>query len=103
MSGRRGTRAPGDGLRQRRDLPRMLSSRAGRVTIIVVLLAAVFAAIRVANQPSLAISVYALIPILLSVFWFEVAGGLLTATAATLLFIIDELASPSPELADGTL
>jgi serine phosphatase RsbU (regulator of sigma subunit) len=81
----------------------MLSRPAGRVIVLVVLLAAVFTAIRLANQPSLAISVYALIPIMLSVFWFELAGGLLTAIAATLLFLADEFASPSPELADDTL
>ena len=56
----------------------MLSRPTGRVIVLVVLLAAVFTAIRLANQPSLAISVYALIPIMLSVFWFELAGGLAT-------------------------
>ena len=81
----------------------MLSGTAGRVAVLVVLLAAVFAAIRLANQPSLAFALYALIPILLSVFWFELPGGLLTASAATVLFLGDELASPSRELADGTL
>jgi sigma-B regulation protein RsbU (phosphoserine phosphatase) len=103
MSGRQGSPAPGDGLQQRRTDRAVLSGTAGRVAVLVLLLAGVFAAIRLANQPSLAISVYALIPILLSVFWFELTGGLLTATAATLLFLGDELASPSPELADGTL
>jgi serine phosphatase RsbU (regulator of sigma subunit) len=81
----------------------MLSRPIGRAIVLVALLTAVFTAIRLANQPSLAISVYALIPIMLSVFWFELAGGLATATAATLLFLVDEFASPSPELADGTL
>ena len=81
----------------------MLSRPAGRVIVLVLLLAAVFTAIRLANQPSLAISVYALIPIMLSVFWFELTGGLLTAAAATLLVLVDEFASPSPELANGTL
>ena len=40
---------------------------------------------------------------MLSVYWFGLAGGLATATAATLLFLADELIAPSPELAGGML
>ncbi|HEV7453398.1 MAG TPA: hypothetical protein VGO16_18875 [Pseudonocardiaceae bacterium] len=49
------------------------------------LLLAVITLVRLAvNQPSLAISIYALIPIVLAAFWFELRGALITAAAASL-------------------
>ena len=56
-----------------------------------------------ANQPSLAISLYALIPIVLAAYWFDLPGALLTAGSATLLFVADEVYAPSPELAGSML
>jgi hypothetical protein len=76
-------------------LPTRTSSR---VALLVALVLAVSAVRYLANQPSLAISLYALIPIVLSVYWFDLIGGLATATGATLLFLADELLSPSTEL-----
>lgn len=76
---------------------------AQRVGILVVLVLAVSALRLVVNQPSLALSLYVLLPIVLSVFWFGLTGGLLTATAATLLFLADELVLPSEELAGDML
>lgn len=76
---------------------------AQRVGVLVVLVLAVSALRLLVNQPSLALSLYVLLPIVLSVFWFDLIGGLLTAAAATLLFVADELVSPSEELADGML
>ncbi len=94
------------GLMAERDVPaaqrsaRRLFARTrykhfGRVVLVVVLLLAVFAALRYNDQPGLAVSLYALIPILLGVFWFQLLGGLLTATAAMLAFLVDILITPS--------
>lgn len=96
-----------DGVPSGRAQPRLgaawLRQTPARIGLLVVLLLAVSVVRYIANQPSLAISLYALIPIVLSVYWFELAGGLLTAVAATLLFLADELAAPSTELDGGTL
>lgn len=70
---------------------------------MVLLLAAVTAVRIAANQPSLAIAIYALIPIVLAAFWFELRGALMTAAAASLLYVGDELISPSPELAGSAM
>ena len=82
--------------------PQRLST-AQRVSILAVLLLAVSAIRMAVNEPSLALSLYILLPVVLSVFWFDLAGGLLAAAAATLLFLADELVSPSEELAHGML
>lgn len=50
----------------------------------------VFTGIRLTDEPGMAVSLYALIPILLGVFWFELRGGLLTAAGAMLVFLLDE-------------
>lgn len=76
-------------------------STAQRVIVLAVLVLGVSAIRMAVNQPSLALSLYVLVPIVLSVYWFDLAGGLLTATAATLLFLVDELFFPSEELVDG--
>jgi sigma-B regulation protein RsbU (phosphoserine phosphatase) len=46
---------------------------------------------------------YALIPVVLAVYWFGLAGGLLVAAAATAMFVGKELISPSPELSAAGL
>ena len=71
----------------------------GRVVVLLVLLAAQWWLIAVASSPGLAVSMYALVPIVLSGYWFDLRGVLPTATAATLMFLVDRLLSPSPELA----
>jgi serine phosphatase RsbU (regulator of sigma subunit) len=84
--------------------PQLLLSRtARRVAVVALALIAVSVIRYLANQPSLAISLYALLPIVLSVYWFGFGGGLATATVATLLFLADELFAPSAELGGGML
>jgi serine phosphatase RsbU (regulator of sigma subunit) len=73
------------------------------VAVVVLGLLAVSVIRYLANQPSLAISLYALLPIVLSVYWFGLGGGLVTASVATLLFLADEILSPSAELGNGML
>ena len=76
-------------------LRRLLARPAARVAVLSALLVAVFVALLYNDQPALAVALYALIPIVLSVYWFELAGGLLTATAAMLAFLVDVLITPS--------
>jgi serine phosphatase RsbU (regulator of sigma subunit) len=76
---------------------------AHRVAVLILLLVLVSVVRYVADRPSLAISLYALIPIVLGVYWFGLAGGMVAAGAATALLLADELVSPSEELADGML
>jgi serine phosphatase RsbU (regulator of sigma subunit) len=68
------------------------------VALVGVLLLAVMTMFAAVNQPGLAISMYALIPVVLGVYWFGLPGGMLVAAAATVMFIVDELVAPSPEL-----
>jgi serine phosphatase RsbU (regulator of sigma subunit) len=65
------------------------SRTVGRWLIIAVLQLAVFVALRFSDEPGFAFSMYALVPILLAVAWFDLAGGLVMAGLATLLFLID--------------
>jgi serine phosphatase RsbU (regulator of sigma subunit) len=74
-----------------------------RVVILAVLLLASWALVTTASTPSLAVSMYGLVPIVLSAYWFELRGVLVTATVATLMFLADKLASPHPDLAGGIL
>lgn len=74
-----------------------------RVLLLSVLLLASWALVTTASTPSLAVSMYGLVPIVLSAYWFELRGVLATATVATLLFLADKLASPHPDLAGGIL
>ena len=90
-------RTRSDGLFSRLHLH--LRRPAHRVAVVVLCLLAVSVVRYIADRPSLAISLYALVPIVLSVYWFGLAGGLATATVATLLFLADELIAPSEELA----
>jgi len=73
------------------------------VALVVVLLLAVTAVFAAVSRPGLAISMYALIPVVLGVYWFGLSGGLLVATTATMTFVGKELISPSPELSAGGL
>src|SRR5215218_7730960 len=61
--------------------------RGARIAFLAVLLLVVTAAFALINRPGLAIYMYALIPVVLAVHWFRLAGGLLTASGATLLFV----------------
>ncbi len=73
------------------------------MVVVVLLLAVITAARLTVNQPSLAIFIYALIPIVLAAFWFELWGALMTAAAASLLYAVGEFVVPSPELTGSAL
>lgn len=77
--------------------------RSARVAVVLLLLAAVTVVRITVNQPSLAIAIYAVVPIVLAAFWFELRGALMTAVAASLLYVGDELIASSPELAGSAL
>lgn len=81
--------------RSPRPLPRSTPARAAALAALLLAVTAAFAAV---NRPGLAIAMYALIPIVLGVYWFGLRGGLLVAAAATVLFVGDELVIRSPEL-----
>jgi hypothetical protein len=51
------------------------------VALVVVLLLTVTAVFAAVNRPGLAISMYALIPVVFGVYWFGLSGGLLVAAA----------------------
>lgn len=74
-----------------------------RWTVIAVLLIALWALVATASTPSLAVSMYGLIPIVMSAYWFELRGALVTAALATGMFVVDKLLAPSAELAGVTL
>jgi serine phosphatase RsbU (regulator of sigma subunit) len=76
---------------------------AARITLIAALLIVVSVVRYLLNNPGLAIALYALIPILLAVYWFELTGGLIVASLAIGLFLADEIVFPSPELSSGLL
>jgi serine phosphatase RsbU (regulator of sigma subunit) len=64
---------------------------------------ALWALLATASTPSLAVSMYGLVPIVLSGYWFELRGVLVAAAATTLMFLVDKLLSPVPELAGAML
>lgn len=68
-----------------------------RLVTLALLLLALTVALRFGDEPTLAFSLYGLIPIVLATFWFGLTGGLLTAAIATTLFLGDKLIGPSPE------
>jgi sigma-B regulation protein RsbU (phosphoserine phosphatase) len=76
---------------------------AARIALITALLVIVSIARYLLNDPSLAIALYALVPILLAVYWFELVGGLVAAAVATGLFVADEIVFPSPQLSSQLL
>ena len=86
--------------RARRYRPR---TRRRRIAVIAALLLAVTAVFVAVNQPGLAIYMYALIPLVLAVHWFDLAGGLAVAAAATLAFVGAQLMLPSTTLSAGQL
>ena len=106
--GRDGSAPP---LRRGGDLGRAGSSvarrlpvrRATRIALLAVLLLVVTAAFALINRPGLAVYMYALIPVVLAVHWFRLAGGLLTAGGATLLFLGASLMAPSAALSGAAL
>jgi serine phosphatase RsbU (regulator of sigma subunit) len=73
------------------------------VLFLVALLVAQWGLIVVASTPGLAVSMYALVPIVLSGHWFGLRAVLVTATLATLLFLGDKLLNPHPDLAGAAL
>jgi serine phosphatase RsbU (regulator of sigma subunit) len=82
----------------------VLRSRAlGRWALITALLLAVFVGLRFSDEPGFGFSMYALVPILLAVAWFDFVGSLVAATVATLVFVIDGLLTPAGPLVGGGL
>ncbi|MGH3692809.1 MAG: PP2C family protein-serine/threonine phosphatase [Pseudonocardiaceae bacterium] len=77
--------------------------RSARLAAVVLLLAGITAARVAVDRPDLAIAVYVLIPIVLAAFWFQLPGALVTAVAASLLYVSTESIFPSPELAGSAL
>jgi serine phosphatase RsbU (regulator of sigma subunit) len=77
--------------------------RATRIAFLAGLLLAVTAAFTLINRPGLAIYMYALIPVVLAVHWFRLAGGLTAAAAATLLFVGASLMAPTTTLSGSEL
>lgn len=73
------------------------------MAVVVLLLAVITAARLTVDQPSLAIFIYALVPIVLASFWFELRGALTAAAAASLLFVGGELIGSSPAFAGSAL
>jgi hypothetical protein len=74
-----------------------------RVVVVLALLVATTVLLRAADTPSLAVSMYGLVPIVFSAYWFELRGVLVTASVTTLLFVGDKLADPAPDLDGATL
>ena len=69
-----------------------------RIAVLAGLLLLVTAVFVGVNQPGLAIYMYALIPLVLGVHWFELRGGLGVAAAATVVFVAAQLLLPSTGL-----
>ena len=83
--------------------PTRLAGRRERVLVLVVLFVALWALLTTASTPSLAVSMYGLVPVVLSAYWFDLPGVLVTASTTTVLFVVDKLLSPHPDLAGGIL
>ena len=80
-----------------------LTRRRDRVLILVLLFVALWALLATASTPSLAVSMYGLVPIVFSAYWFDLPGVLVTASTTTALFVTDKLLAPHPDLAGGVL
>ena len=80
-----------------------LTRRRDQLLVIGVLLVALWALITSASTPGLAVAMYGLIPVVLAGYWFELRGALLTATVTTLMFLVDKLVAPHPDLAGGAV
>ena len=100
MDGRQEHASAGSPRRSERFRP---SARTLRLLVIGALLIATWVALRLATQSGTAVSMYSLVPILLTVFWFGLPAGLVTAAIATLLFLADNQLTPSGRLVGGTL
>jgi sigma-B regulation protein RsbU (phosphoserine phosphatase) len=87
----------------RESAPAGLSPRTLRLLVIGVLLAVVWVALRLVDQPGTAVSMYSLVPILLTVYWFELPAGLGVAVVATAMFLLDNELTPAAGLSGGTL
>jgi serine phosphatase RsbU (regulator of sigma subunit) len=75
----------------------------GQITVLATLLLVVTVAFVVVNRPGLAIYMYALIPVVLGVHWFRLAGGLAVAGVATLCFLGAQWIAPSSALSGSDL
>jgi serine phosphatase RsbU (regulator of sigma subunit) len=80
-----------------------LSGRREQVLVLLALFAALWVLLVTASTPSLAVSMYGLVPIVLSAYWFDLPGVLVTASATTVMFVADKLLTPHPDLAGGIL
>ncbi|HEY0126462.1 MAG TPA: PP2C family protein-serine/threonine phosphatase [Blastococcus sp.] len=80
-----------------------LTGRREQVLVLLALFVALWVLLVTASTPSLAVSMYGLVPIVLSAYWFDLPGVLVTASTTTVLFVADKLLSPHPELAGGIL
>ena len=68
------------------------------MAVLTVLLLTITVVFVLVNRPHLAIHMYALVPIVIAVHWFRLAGGLVVAGAAITLFVVPQLLLPSPAL-----
>jgi serine phosphatase RsbU (regulator of sigma subunit) len=75
----------------------------GRVAVLAGLVLAVTVVFVLVNRPGLAIYMYALIPVVLGVHWFQLAGGLAVAGAATVCFLGAQWLVPSSALTGSAL
>src|SRR5688500_6864528 len=101
MPGRGDDAGPPFRLRVPSAVRRRLSGRRSRIALLTGLLLAVTIVFVAVNKPGMAIYMYVLIPLVLGVYWFELAGGLAVAAAATLLFIGAQWLLPSTDLSGG--
>src|SRR3954464_13141472 len=100
--GRDGARSSAQGLLSGalRYRPRRPWQRIAVLTVLLLLITAVFALV---NRPGLAIYMYALIPLVLGVYWFDLAGGLAVAAGATVIFVGVQPFLPANNLSGGAL
>src|SRR3954471_1691633 len=88
---------------RRPDRGRSRGDTAVRVGVLVVLLTVVFALLQLNDKPGIGISIYALLPIVLAVFWFGLPGGLLTGAGALGIFLVDQALTPAPDFTGSNL
>jgi serine phosphatase RsbU (regulator of sigma subunit) len=74
-----------------------------RILLLGALLLVVTLAFVAVNHPGLGIFMYALLPIVLAVYWFQLRGGLATAFVAITVFVGVRLVAPSMQLAPDEL
>lgn len=76
---------------------------AARVALVAALLLVAFAGLVVVDEPGVGMFLYALIPVLLTVHWFGLAGGLAAVGGATTLFVAGSFFPGTERLAGGDL